>query len=83
MTDEPKLTPALREMLERIGRASRDGGSLMQLVILSAGGGERRKLTTLINARWVETCDKKLSRGPVPGVRITTAGIAKLGEKRR
>lgn len=76
-----KLTPSLREMLERIDRASRDGGSLMQMVITSAGGREPGKLRALLGAELVEMCDKRLSRDVVPGVRITEAGRAALATK--
>jgi hypothetical protein len=80
MIDEPKLTPALRAMLERIGRAEPTG--LMVLVITAAGGSEKTKLQRLRNAGWVKWCDYDLPRGPVDGVKITDAGLRKLGERK-
>lgn len=83
MGDEPKLTPALREMLERIKGGTDRDGSQMLLTITAAGAREKTKLQRLRNAGWVAWCDHMLPRGPVDGVRITDAGRAKLAEKTR
>jgi hypothetical protein len=76
-----RLTPGLREMLERIKAGTDRNGSQMLLTITAAGLGEARKLKRLLAAEWVAYCDHNLPRGPVPGVAITDAGRAILSAK--
>lgn len=78
---EPKLTPALRVMLERIASVTKSNGSLMLLTITASGGREGSKLQRLRNAGWVEYCDHPLPRGAVDGVRATPSGFAALSSK--
>lgn len=77
----PRLTPKMREMLKRIADASDRNGSLMQLAVVAAGGGERTKLRRIVDAGWAEICEHQLPRGPVPGVRVTAAGRQVLVER--
>jgi hypothetical protein len=77
-----KLTPAMREMLLRIERASRGDSALLALVIQAEGGRARAKLSALLSAGWVEHCGHSVivtePGDPAPAVRITPAGRLRL-----
>jgi hypothetical protein len=79
MTDL-KLTPALREMLERIERGS---GRIMMISVVGSGRSEDRKLGRLRAAGYVVKCDSADVRDPRFGtpaeaLAITDAGRAAL-----
>ena len=84
MTNHPnrKLTPKLREMLERIGRVTAKGDALLELSLVAAGGRAHSQLQTLLVEEWAERCDHptvKAGNYAARAVRITDAGRAALG----
>jgi hypothetical protein len=72
------LTPGLREMLERIDRATLRHGALLTLSSADASRSDGQRLRRLIAEELAELCDHPTIRRdndtPAPAVRITGAG---------
>jgi hypothetical protein len=81
MPDPLKLTPSLRDMLERIAAHS---GSLLMLAVTASGGREGSKLNKLRAAGYVVKCDhptvKEGRDWPAEALAITEAGVKALKE---
>jgi hypothetical protein len=80
MSQDLKLTPALRSMLERIERHS---GTLLMLAVTASGGREYAKLNKLRGAGYVVKCDHPTVKDgdwPAEALAITKAGRAALAE---
>jgi hypothetical protein len=74
MPDALKLTPSLRDMLERIAARS---GSLLMLAVTASGGREGSKLNKLRRAGYVIKCDHPTVKDgdwPAEALAITDAG---------
>lgn len=76
MTD-PKPTPTMRRMMERLHRRP-----VLTMALLGSGGTSRATLTKLIALDWAELCDHPsvvISEGkPAQAARLTEAGRAVL-----
>lgn len=80
MPEALKLTPSLRDMLERIAKHS---GSLLMLAVTASGGGEAAKLNKLRAAGYVVKCEHptvKEGIWPAEALAITDAGVMALKE---
>lgn len=79
---KPKLTPALRKMLDRIRRATDRDGALLKLSVVAESGSAVRALNKLLDAGWIEHIGHPTIRvaGTIPAsaVRVTEAGRAAL-----